>query len=87
MCSFTRKEALFSEPSLTALVKAGEGEHYEGLSVKVEHGEELRHGDDRGSYKTVSDLEHVEIIDTQIEGLSMHRIARERGRSSKTIHD
>ena len=56
------------------------------VGVKVEYGEPLVEGEYKGTYRTVGDLEHAEIIRLYIEeGLSMPKIAEALGRSSRTI--
>lgn len=55
------------------------------LGFKVEYGEQLEGSIDKGSYKTVSDREHVEIMRLYIEeGLSMIDIGKKLDRSSRT---
>ena len=57
------------------------------LGIKVEYGEELKHGVDRGTFKTVGDLEHAEIIKAYMEeGLGMVALAERFKRSSGSIH-
>jgi hypothetical protein len=52
--------------------------------VKVKYGEPIEKGEYRGSFRTVGDLEHAEIIRLYIdEGLSMNRIAEKLDRSSR----
>lgn len=55
------------------------------LDIKIEVGEELKLAEDRGTHKTVSDLEHVEFIDEYFNGKGMRTIALSKGRSSRTI--
>jgi len=57
------------------------------LGIKVEHGEPIQEAKDRGTYKTVGDQEHAEIILEYVAGKSMVKIAAERGRSSATIRE
>ena len=55
------------------------------VGVKVEYGEELNEGVYRGTFRTVSDREHAEIIRLYIEeGLSYEKIAEQFSRSSRT---
>lgn len=56
------------------------------VGVRVEHGEELHYGEDKGTYRTVGDLEHVEIMESYAENHSMSSIAKSKGRSTATIH-
>jgi len=53
--------------------------------LKVEYGEELDYGKYRGAFKTVSDEEHVQIIDSYFSKKSQGIIAKEMKRSSATI--
>lgn len=57
------------------------------VGVDVEYGEVLDMGRDRGTYKTVGDKEHAEIVSVYTEGLSMPKIADKLGRSTKTVSD
>jgi len=58
------------------------------VGVHVEYGEELKESEYRGSFKTVSDKEHVEIIRLYVEeNLGMTKIAEQIGRSGKTTMD
>lgn len=55
------------------------------VGIKVEYGEELNEGEYRGTSRTVSDMEHAEIIRLYIEkGLSYEKIAEQLNRSSRT---
>jgi hypothetical protein len=55
------------------------------LDLKVEYGEVLEESILKGSYKTVGDIEHVEIIKLRVEkGLGMVKIAEQLHRSSRT---
>jgi hypothetical protein len=55
------------------------------LGFKVEYGEVLEESVDKGTYKTVSDREHVQIIELYYEeGLSMCEIGKKLSRSSRT---
>jgi len=57
------------------------------VGVKVEYGEPIEQGDYRGKFKTVGDKEHAQIIHLYTgEDLSLDRIARKLGRSSRTPH-
>lgn len=58
----------------------------DAVGIKIERGEELDYGENRGAFKTVSDQEHVEIISLYTQGLGMHKIATKLSRSSGTIH-
>ena len=55
--------------------------------VKVEYGEQVEAGAYRGTFKTVGDQEHSEIIRLYVEGSSMGKIAEKVERSTKTVHD
>jgi len=55
------------------------------VGVKVEYGEPLYEGEYRGTFRTVSDREHAEMIRLYVEeGLSLERIAARFSRSSRT---
>jgi hypothetical protein len=55
------------------------------VGIKVEYGEELNEGEYRGTFITVSDKEHAEIIRLYIEEeLSYEKIADQLNRSSRT---
>jgi hypothetical protein len=60
------------------------------VGVEVEHGEEIDYGQPRGSYRTIGDEEHVEIIELYhlgVEGrqLGMGKIADSMKRSPATV--
>lgn len=58
------------------------------VGIRVEYGEEVELGESRGTYKTVGDQEHAEIIRLYVEeGLGMKAIAEKLGRSSRTPHE
>jgi len=58
------------------------------VGVHVEYGEELKESEYRGSFKTVSDREHVEIIRLYVEeNLGMTKIGEKIKRSGKTTMD
>ncbi len=58
------------------------------VGVKVEYGEPIETGEYRGTFKTVGDKEHAEIIRLYVEeSLSIDRIAERLGRSSRTPHE
>jgi len=53
--------------------------------VEVEYGEPLYEGEYRGTFRTVGDKEHAEMIRLYIEeGLSLEKIAEQFSRSSRT---
>jgi hypothetical protein len=54
------------------------------VGIKVEYGEELNDGEYRGTFRTVSDKEHAEMIRLYIEGLSYEKIADQFNKSSRT---
>jgi len=58
------------------------------VGIKVEYGEELKRGVDRGTFKTIGDLEHAEIIKAYVdEGLGMVALAERFKRSSASIYN
>lgn len=55
------------------------------VGVKVEYGEPLHQDEYRGTFRTVSDREHAEMVRLYVEeGLSLERIAERFSRSSRT---
>jgi hypothetical protein len=58
----------------------------QSVGLKIERGDEIDYGQNRGAYKTVADEEHVDIIESYFEGLSMGKIAKKLNRSGGTIH-
>jgi predicted DNA-binding protein YlxM (UPF0122 family) len=55
------------------------------VGIKLEYGEPLHEGEYRGTFRTVSDKEHAEIIKLYIEDdLSIDKIAKQLNRSSRT---
>lgn len=55
------------------------------VGIRVEYGEPLHEGEYRGTFRTVSDREHAEMIRLYVEeGLSLERIAARFSRSSRT---
>ncbi len=58
----------------------------ENLGMKVEYGEILEQGIEKGTFKTVGDKEHAQIIGLYVdEGLGMVKIGDKLTRSSQTI--
>lgn len=56
------------------------------MGVKVGYGEPLYEGEYRGTFRTVGDKEHAEMISLYIEeGLSLDKIAKHFKRSSRTL--
>ena len=56
------------------------------VGVKVEFGDQLQYSEDKGSFKTVGDFEHSNIVKTYIEEkVGMVTLAKTLGRSSRTI--
>jgi len=56
------------------------------VGVKVEAGDQIDYGQTTGTYKTVGDQEHTDIINTYFEGLSMGKLAKKLDRSAATVH-
>lgn len=55
------------------------------MGVKVEYGEPLYEGEYKGTFKTVSDKEHAEMVRLYVEErLGLNKIADILGRSSRT---
>jgi hypothetical protein len=82
----TRKGALgLGSFSFHEWHKAEKENILKAVGIKVEYGEELNEGEYRGTFKTVSDTEHTEIIRLYVEeGLSYQKIAEQLNRSSRT---
>jgi hypothetical protein len=57
------------------------------IGLKIEYGTPVETGDYRGTFKTIGDKEHSEIIKLYIEGLSMNKISKQVNRSTKSIKD
>lgn len=57
------------------------------VGVRVEYGEPVKGGEYKGTFKTVGDREHSEIVSLYIEGSSYEAISTEKERSTKTVHD
>ncbi|MCJ7634920.1 hypothetical protein MUP77_21340, partial [Candidatus Bathyarchaeota archaeon] len=55
------------------------------VGIKVEYSEPVLEGEYRGTFRTVSDKEHAEMIRIYVEeGLGLNKIAEMLGRSSRT---
>jgi molybdenum cofactor biosynthesis enzyme MoaA len=58
------------------------------VGIKVEYGEPLEEGKNRGRRgSTIGDREHSELIEMYCSGLSMNKINKQTGRSTKSIKD
>ncbi len=58
------------------------------VGVNAEYGEPVETGEYRGTFKTVGDREHAEIIRLYVEEVSsIDKIAERLGRSSRTPHE
>jgi hypothetical protein len=55
------------------------------VGVKVEYGEAVEEGELKGTFKTVGDKEHAEIVSSYALGSGMEKIAKDKGRSTRTI--
>jgi hypothetical protein len=55
------------------------------VGVKVEYGEAVEEGEQKGTFKTVGDKEHAEIVSSYKEGSGMQKIAEDKDRSTRTI--
>jgi hypothetical protein len=58
----------------------------QSLGLRVEYGDRIEYGESRGAYKTVSDEEHMGLVESYFEGLSMGKIAEKLDRSAATVH-
>jgi hypothetical protein len=56
------------------------------LGINVEHGEELKYGEDKGTFKTIGDEEHVEILRLYLnDKLNMDKIHKLKDRSPASV--
>ncbi len=56
------------------------------LNIKVEYGEPVAEGSDKGTFKTIGDNEHLLIVEAYQQGLGgMKKLAEKFNRSSATI--
>ena len=57
------------------------------VGVRVEYGEQVEYGENKGTFRTLGDHDHAEIIRDYIEGKGgMGKIADARGVSPGTVH-
>jgi hypothetical protein len=56
------------------------------VGVKVEAGDQIDYGQSRGTFKTVGDQEHIDILNGYFEGSSMGKLAKKLDRSAATVH-
>ena len=82
----TRKGALgLGNFSFHEWYKAEKENILKAVGIKVEYREELNEGEHRGTFRTVSDKEHAEMVRLYIEeGLSYEKIVEQFNRSSHT---
>jgi hypothetical protein len=57
------------------------------VGLKIEYGEPVETGEYKGTFRTIGDKEHAEIITLYAEGLSMNKISKQVSRSTKSIKD
>jgi len=58
------------------------------VGIEVEYGEQIDYGENKGTFTTLGDFEHAELIKDYIEGKgSMAKIAEVHGVSSGTVHN
>mgnify|MGYP000716381316 CR=1 FL=1 len=57
------------------------------VGLKVEYGEPLEYAKDKGTFKTMGDLEHAKIIEAYMNGLSQRKLAEALSCSSRTIFE
>ena len=56
------------------------------LDIRIEHGEELKYGEEQRTFKTIGDEEHVEILRLYLnDKLSMGKIASLKDRSPASV--
>ena len=56
------------------------------VGLKIEYGVELEQPKDMGTFKSVGDKEHLEIVSLYAEGLGYNKLSEKFGRSTKTVH-
>ena len=57
------------------------------VGLKIEYGVELEQPKDMGTFKSIGDKEHTEIISLYASGLGYNKIHEQLGRSTKSLHD
>jgi hypothetical protein len=57
------------------------------VGLKIEYGKELKAAQDMGTYKSIGDKEHLEIISLYAAGLGYNKLSGKLGRSTKSLHD
>jgi len=57
------------------------------VGLKIEYGVELEQPRDMGTFKTIGDKEHLEIMELYAEGLGYDKIHQKLNRSTKSLHD
>jgi hypothetical protein len=57
------------------------------VGLKIEYGVELEQPKDMGTFKSIGDKEHTEIISLYASGLGYNKISERLGRSTKSLHD
>ena len=57
------------------------------VGVKCEYGTPIETGENKGTFRTIGDKEHAQIVELYSEGLSMNKISKQVGRSTKSIKD
>jgi len=58
------------------------------VGIEVEYGEQIDYGKDKGTFRTLGDHDHAELIKDYIEGKGgMAKIAGVHGVSSGTVHN
>ena len=59
----------------------------DAVGLKIEYGDAVETGENRGVLKTVGDWEHSQIVRQYQEGQNMNKIRNQIKRSSKTVLD
>lgn len=57
------------------------------VGLKIEYGVELEKPKDMGTFKSIGDKEHLQIMGLYAEGNGYNKIAEKLGRSTKSLHD
>jgi len=57
------------------------------VGLKIEYGQELEQPKDMGTFKSIGDKEHLEIMSLYASGLGYNKIHEQLNRSTKSLHD
>ena len=57
------------------------------VGLQIEYGVELEKPKDMGTFKSIGDKEHMQIIELYTSGLGYNKIHAQLNRSTKSLHD